>query len=75
MLCYLIPKVKFDRRWLGIIALPPEYHSQVEGLCGNFDGDPANDQIGQDGVDYSSDSSGHSLMGNTWKVYDPWQPT
>ncbi len=65
--------MKFDREWLAIIAIPPEYHSQVEGLCGSYDGNPGNDLIGQDGVDYSSDSSGHSRFGNTWKVNDTQQ--
>ncbi len=64
--------VEYDREWLAIIGVPPHYQRQVDGLCGDYNGDSRNDLRGRNGTDYSSHNSGHSLMARTWKVFDPW---
>ncbi len=66
--------VEFDRLWLAVIRVPPEYKEMVEGICGDYSDDAGNDLTGQDGVDYSSDDQGHSSMAITWKVHDPRNP-
>ncbi len=32
--------------WLAFVQVPTQYRSEVVGMCGNFDGDPSNDDTG-----------------------------
>lgn len=47
------------------VYAPPIYRGLLRGICGNFDGDPSNDLISKDGLDYSRETG---AFGYTWVV-------
>ena len=62
--------VEYDGRSRALIRISSQYQNGMEGLCGNFDGDPTNDMRLKNGTDVRSHSKKYSLIGNSWKVYD-----
>ena len=56
------------------VLLPPSIRGQVEGIAGNFDGDPQNDFVLPDGTDVSNNPDKFNLIGNSWFEDDPDNP-
>jgi len=60
--------VEYDG-WTKIsVLVPPEYNSNLTGLCGNFDGNSANDWTKADGTDISGDPDRTNLLGDSYIV-------
>ncbi|XP_056652070.1 IgGFc-binding protein [Monodelphis domestica] len=62
-------RVTYDWNWRVEVTLPSSYHGAVCGLCGNFDGNPANDMAFPNGTQASSIPS----WGGSWRVPE-WDP-
>ncbi|XP_026578053.1 zonadhesin-like, partial [Pseudonaja textilis] len=58
--------VRFDGNQYVEVAVPSEYQGQLCGLCGNFNGDPGDDNLKPDGQ--PAGDSTH--LGNSWLVPD-----
>ena len=56
--------------WMVVVRLPNEYRDQMEGLCGDFDGDANNDFVTKEGVDVKDNPNKHSVFGASWQVLD-----
>ncbi|XP_009873887.1 PREDICTED: zonadhesin-like, partial [Apaloderma vittatum] len=59
-------KVKFDGNHRAEIALPSTYMSKVCGICGNYNGQKADDFLNPDGEMEANSAS----LGNSWQVYN-----
>ncbi|CAJ0928315.1 unnamed protein product, partial [Ranitomeya imitator] len=57
-------QVRFDGNQRVVINIPGYYSGKVCGLCGNFNGNPADDFLNPDGV-LEPDSNS---LGNSWQV-------
>jgi len=62
--------VDFDGSWIGLIKVPDIYKEKVDGLCGDYDGDPENDMM----TSSKSSSTSYAEIGNSWQVDDPDDP-
>ncbi|KAK2155929.1 hypothetical protein LSH36_226g00004 [Paralvinella palmiformis] len=62
--------IDFDGSWIGLIKVPDIYKEKVDGLCGNYDGDPENDMM----TSSKSSSTSYAEIGNSWQVDDPDDP-
>ncbi|XP_071422998.1 IgGFc-binding protein-like [Pithys albifrons albifrons] len=58
--------VKFDGNHRAEITLPSTYMSKVCGICGNYNGNKADDFLNPDG-EMEADSAS---LGNSWQVYN-----
>ncbi|KAK2530935.1 IgGFc-binding protein-like [Columba livia] len=59
-------KVKFDGNHRVEITLPGTYMSKVCGICGNYNGDKADDFLNPDGEMETNSAN----LGNSWQVYN-----
>lgn len=59
-------KVKFDGNQRAEITLPSTYMSKVCGICGNYNGQKADDFLNPDGEMEANSTS----LGNSWQVYN-----
>jgi alpha-tectorin len=66
--------VESDGEWITIIKLPPEYKTNVKGLCGNFNGIKDDDLTTCDGTDVTDEEHKYSLIGSSCQVDDPSDP-
>ncbi|XP_041419720.1 IgGFc-binding protein-like [Xenopus laevis] len=57
-------QVSYDGSHRATVTIPGEYYNSVCGLCGNFNGDKADDFLNPDG-NLESDSNS---LGNSWQV-------
>ncbi len=67
--------VETDGDLLTIVKVPQAFAGKMAGLCGNADGVAANDWIAEDGTDLSNSPKKYLLLGNSWQVADPLDPT
>ncbi|XP_039197436.1 IgGFc-binding protein-like isoform X7 [Crotalus tigris] len=58
--------VRFDGNQFAEVAVPPKYQGLLCGLCGNFNGNPEDDNLKPDGLP-AGDST---QLGNSWLVSD-----
>ncbi|KAM4652255.1 IgGFc-binding protein-like [Discoglossus pictus] len=58
--------VSYDWNWHVIATLPSSYYDKVSGLCGNFNGNPDDDQRAPNKTQIDSITE----WGSSWKVYD-----
>ncbi|KAL1768316.1 zonadhesin [Sigmodon hispidus] len=56
--------VDFDGKHSAVISLPTMYRGLIQGLCGNYDKNPANDLMLPDGAV----TSNLNVFGNSWEV-------
>ena len=66
--------VEYDGDWVGNVQVPSEYRNLVQGICGDYDGDPSNDHTTKNGIDVSGEPDRGSRIGNSWIVHDPENP-
>ena len=66
--------VDYDGNWLAIVKMPSNYNNQVDGICGDYNGDPSNDLTTKEGVDVSGDPNKYALVGSSWQVDDETDP-
>ncbi|OWK62257.1 Zonadhesin [Lonchura striata] len=59
-------QVKFDGNHRAEITLPSTYMSKVCGICGNYNGQKADDFLNPDGEMEANSTS----LGNSWQVYN-----
>ena len=66
--------VDSDGYWLVLVKIPATYDNKVQGLCGNYDGNMANDLTTSYGEDVSGDEDKYNKVGNSWFVVDDTDP-
>ena len=61
--------VEFDGLHTAYIELPSngEFNGNIQGMCGNYDGDPDTDYIDRDGNDHFDHPNTDNKLGNGWK--------
>ncbi|XP_029473208.1 IgGFc-binding protein-like [Rhinatrema bivittatum] len=59
-------RVKFDRNHRAEVTLPSIFSGKVCGMCGNYNGKPADDFLNPDGQMEANSIS----LGNSWQVYN-----
>jgi hypothetical protein len=62
--------VVFDG-WAVNVTVSSQFAGLLQGLCGNYDGDQANDLTTADGVDVSGRPNAANLVGDSFAVPDP----
>lgn len=62
--------VTFDTSKVNV-TVSVQFAGQLQGLCGNYDGNPDNDMTTSDGVDVSGRPDGNNLFGDSFVVRDP----
>ncbi|XP_067322389.1 IgGFc-binding protein-like [Anolis sagrei] len=58
--------VRFDGNHFAEVSVPPAYKERLCGMCGNYNGDPRDDNLKPDGQPASSSNS----LGDSWLVPD-----
>jgi len=61
-------RLTYDGRMKLLVRVPGTYFNSVQGICGNFDNNVANDFTTKDGRDVSGEDDKYSLLGNSWIV-------
>jgi hypothetical protein len=60
-------RVGYNRKWVGFVKIPKEYHGLVDGILGDSDGDANNDLRTREGTRVENNKYGHCLIGNSWQ--------
>lgn len=66
--------LEFDGNQLKL-SVPDDYQANVDGLCQNYNGNATDDYTTKEGLDVASDQNKYSLIGNSYQVEDPTDPT
>ena len=65
---------KFDGNSYAYVDVPVSYKSQLQGICGDCDGNKKNDFMTKEGKDVSKERAKYLLVGNSYQVNDPSDP-
>ncbi|XP_043542045.1 alpha-tectorin-like, partial [Chiloscyllium plagiosum] len=60
-------RVSYDWSHYVVVMVPSLYSGSLCGLCGNFNGEPADDFVSPNGTALST----AAVFGNSWKISDP----
>jgi zonadhesin len=57
--------------WQASVTVPVQFAGLLQGICGNYDGNPGNDLTTADGVDVRVQPNAANLVGDSYVVSDP----
>jgi len=66
--------IRYDQKSSVVISVPNTLTGSVSGLCGNYDANPSNDLMDSDDKLVDDDVTGHTALGNSWKVIKENEP-